>query len=136
MRIKRGTLAVCALSMLSILTGCIFPTDPRTSNQGGGNILTATGKIASGQLSSLTPDEIQILADTAAQANPQIPDIQLTDEQAQAASDFLKANNVNTVEDVQNLIEQAQQDPNSIVIPDSVTALFDAGAFDTGTGGN
>ena len=133
MQRKTATLALCALGGLSLLSGCIFPTDPRTSNQGGGNILTATGKIASGQLASLTPDEIQILADTAAQANPQIPDIQLTDEQAQAASDFLKANNVNTVEDIQQLIEQAQQDPNSIVIPDSVLSLINAGAFDTGS---
>ncbi len=133
MHSKTVTLTACAVGTLSILAGCLFPLDPRTSNQGGGNILTATSKIASGQLASLTPDEIQILADTVAQANPQIPDIQLTDEQAQAASDFLKANNVNTVEDVQRLVEQAQQDPNSIVIPDSVTTLFDAGAFNTGT---
>lgn len=133
MQSKRLTLAVCAVSTLSVLAGCFIPLDPRTSNQGGGNILTATGKIASGQLGSLTPDEIQILADTAAQANPQIPDIQLTDEQAQAASDFLKANNINTVEDIQNLVEQAQQDPNSVVIPDSVMSLINAGAFDTGT---
>ncbi len=117
------------LALIGMTPGCVFSTDPRTSNQGGGNILTATGKIASGQLASLTPDEIQILADTALQANPELGQVELTDDQAQAASDFLKANHVNTIEDIQALIEQAQQDPNSVVIPESVLTLIDSGAL-------
>ncbi|RMF80653.1 MAG: hypothetical protein D6744_08000 [Planctomycetota bacterium] len=113
---------------LMTLTGCPQQAT-RTSNQGGGNIITAGAKVAGGNISSLTPDEVQVLADKVASNTTDLDIPELTDEQAAAAVDFLVANDVNTIEDVQNLIEQAEQDPTSIEIPDSIQELIDAGLF-------
>lgn len=116
-----------AMGLLT-LTGCPQQST-RTNNQGGGNIITAGAKVAGGNISSLTPDEVQVLADKVASNTTDLDIPELTDEQAAAAVDFLVANNVNTIEDVQNLVEQAEQDPTSIEIPDSIQELIDAGLF-------
>jgi len=113
---------------LLVLTGCPQPVT-RTNNQGGGSILTASLKIAGGQMSQLTPDEIQILADTLTSSRSELALPPLTDEQAQAVSDFLVAHNINTVDDIQRVIDEAESNPGSVVIPDSVRQLFEAGAF-------
>ena len=61
---KRSSAAVVALAAASLtLGGCLGNADPRTSNQGGGNILTASGKVAGETMTKLTADEVQILAD-------------------------------------------------------------------------
>ncbi len=106
--------------------------DPRTSNQGGGNILTAAAKIAAGRISTLTPDEVQILGDTVSANSPQV-EISITDEQAADAVRFLKDNNVNTIQDIQRLVEQYRRDPDSIEIPQSIIDLFESGGFETST---
>ena len=49
--------------------------------------------------------------------------VEITDEQASAAVDFLEANDLNTVNEIKALVDN----PGSITIPDSVQALLDAG---------
>ena len=114
-----------AITLVGI-AGCPMAAAPtRTSNQGGGNIVTAGAKIAGGSITSLTPDELQVITDKAVELNPDITIPEVTDEQAAAAVDFIVANDLNTLDDVVNLVEQAQQDPNAVVIPDSVQAVLE-----------
>lgn len=112
-----------------LLTGCPAQ-DPRTSNQGGGSILSAGAKIAGSRISTLTPDEIQILGDTVSARSAQI-ELSITDQQAADAVQFLVDNKVNSIQDIQRLVEQYQNDPNSIEIPESILDLFESGGFET-----
>ncbi|MBK9119912.1 MAG: hypothetical protein IPM18_09985 [Phycisphaerales bacterium] len=123
--------AVAAAALLGTLVGgCPFG-DPRLNNQGGTNLLQAAGKIAGDRLHTLNPDDIQILTDLALQVTEaNFPPA--TDEQAQAVVDFIKANGITTVASLQDLIARAEQDPDSIVIPDSVREVLDAIADNPG----
>lgn len=126
---KAVVVSTTTIAALLFLTGCP-KQQTRTNNQGGGNIVTAGAKVAGGNIAALTPDEIQILADNVTEFQDTPVDVpELTDAQATAASDFLIANDVKTIEDVQSLIQQIEADPTSIVIPDSVQQLIDGGVF-------
>lgn len=118
--IVRTAVALILLPTLLLATGC--GTDARTSNQGGGNILTAGTKVASGELTSLTPDEIQIIGDQLSNFIPDAPDIELTDEQADIIDQFLEENDINTIEEAIALT----QNPGDIVLPDEFLDLFTA----------
>ena len=52
---------------------------------------------------------------------------QITDEQAAAAVEFLQVNNLNTIADIQAFVQEAAENPGSVVIPDSVLDLIEAG---------
>jgi hypothetical protein len=97
----------------------------RTCNQGCSNPVQAATKLAGSNLAALNPDDVQVLADLATQISG-APFPAVTDDQAAAVISFLKANNVNTVEDLQALIEQAQANPDILVIPDDVWAVLEA----------
>ena len=58
-------------SLLISVTGCPFGNS-RTTNQGGGTVVTAAGKVVGGQMTSLTPDEIQIVSDTISDLSPEV----------------------------------------------------------------
>lgn len=103
------------------LSGC-GGGDPRTSNQGGGSLVTAGLKITSNRISALTPDEIQILGDVAQSRNPDMP--ALTDEEAALIQEFLAANRINSLDDITKLIAQLQADPASVFLPDGFLEAF------------
>jgi hypothetical protein len=107
---------------LTLLTGCPS-ADPRLRNQGGGSLVSAGLKIAQNRIHQLTPDELQILADAVVARTPDL-DVVVTDEQAADAVAFIQENNLKSVSDVEALIAQAQQDPDSIEIPDSILLLI------------
>lgn len=115
-----GGLTVC-------LTGCPT-TDTRTSNQGGGSLITAGAKVLGGEISNLTPDELQIAADTAADVSddPRLSGFALDDDDAAAIVEFLEVNGINTVEDIQRLADN----PDALEVPESLQTLIDGGAFD------
>ena len=115
-------LAGCA-GLIVFSGGCFG--DPRTTDQGGGSIITAGVKVATGQLASLTPDEIQIIGDNIANFITDAVPVELTNEQAAAISEVLVANDLNTIEDITALIEN----PGDIVLPEEFLDLF--GDFDT-----
>ncbi len=115
---------ILAASALTVAGGCPFNT--RLTNQGGGTIFSAVGKIADQRLSALTPDEVQILTDTVSELAPQVS-IFVEDEQAQAAVDFLDANSLNTVDDLAEFAEDAANNPDEVVIPESLQQLIDSG---------
>ncbi|MFQ5411828.1 MAG: hypothetical protein ACE5EC_06005 [Phycisphaerae bacterium] len=118
MRSMRQKACVVMVSLAVIgMTGCF-----------GESILTAAAKVAGGQISELTANEILILNQTASDLigatdpNAQVP--ALTEAQASAVSDFLKANNLNTLEDFDALQQAAQTDPSSIQGLDALSAAF------------
>lgn len=106
---------------LSVASGC-GSSDPRTSNQGGGTIISAGIKVTQQQLSTLTADEVQILADYAATQNPGIPS--LTDDQADMIVQFMDANDIDTFNDVSQILAQFQSNPASVVLPDGFLQIF------------
>lgn len=124
---NRSAWALGVLGALVVvnLAGCPL-SDSRLTDQGGGTIFTALAKVTGERLSQLNPDELQILADTVSRLSDQV-EIDLTDEQAAAAIDFLVANDLNTFPEVEAFIAEAEQDPGSVVIPDSLQALIDSG---------
>lgn len=129
MLIGATLLALLALS----LGGCpaMQPQQVGDVLQGGSSPVQATAKFAQGKLGALNPDDVQLLPEIAedlSQTFPQIQDFDLpeiTDDQAQAVVDFFDANNVETFEDLEAVIQQAQEDPSSIVIPDSAIAVLE-----------
>lgn len=111
------------------LVGCITPTGASSNNAnlGGGSLITAGAKVALGTMSSLTPRELELLIDAANQSNAYGVNIQMDDTQAIAAVEFLQANNLDTIAEIENAISQAESKPDSVVIPDGVAALISAG---------
>ncbi len=122
MLVRRSFIAALAVLGTAALTGCPS-ADSRTGNQGGGSLISAGAKVAGGSMTDLTADEIQILGDVIATRSTRFAGVEITDEQATAAVDFLEANDLNTVNEIKALVDN----PGSITIPDSVQALLDAG---------
>lgn len=112
---------VCA-ACLVFISGCAFAAPE--------NEITWGWKAATGRLTETTPTEWQAVAN---RVNAFTPDanVSLTDEQAQAIVDFIQANDLNSIQEVTQLIDQVQTDPNSVdvEIPESVTDLFGADGF-------
>ncbi len=121
-RIKLSVMLICGLAVSS--TGCFF----------GDSILSAGAKLASGQISQLTPGELQILNQTIsgvlAADNPDLQIEPLTDDQATAVSSFLAANNLNTFEDFEALGETARNNPESLQGLDELAAAFEGSGTD------
>lgn len=125
-QIKSISITAAIVGMLALLTGC--PTvSTRLTNQGGGSLLSAGAKVAGNNLLALTPDELQILSDTAAAAidDPQIAGFEMSDAEASALLEFLEVNAIDSIDDLQAVVD----DPGALTIPDSLESLTDAGAF-------
>ncbi len=111
--LRRNGIYVLAAAILITTTGCPALVASRTSNQGGGNILTVGAKLGSDSIGTLNPDEWQILTDNAATIAQQyganlggigsIPS--LTDAEAAAVVTLLDENGVNTFNDLQLLAD-------------------------------
>lgn len=113
---KRFVTAAAGVGLLLSLGGCPL-SDPRTSNQGGGSIFSAAGKLTDGALTTLTADEVQIATDVALALAEDAPDIDpLSDSEAAALVTFLKDNGLDSLDDVQTIIEN----PESVVVSDEV----------------
>lgn len=107
--LRRAAWYALPLALLMLTVGC--PT-VRTSNQGGGSIITVGQKMAEGNVGDLTADEWQIAADNL----PMIAEFagidltgvtlpSLTDEQAQAIVDLLDENGIQSFDDFATLGE-------------------------------
>ena len=104
----------CVVSMF--VSGC-FVAAP------GGNEVTWALKAATNTLTEATAEEWQAVADKINELVPEV-EVSLTDEQAAAIVTFVQANDINGVQDIQDLIEQVQNDPDSITLPDGFEELF------------
>jgi hypothetical protein len=97
----------------------------RTGNQGGSNIVQAAGKLVNNQFGTLNPDDIQVLADAAVQiSGVDIPPV--TDDQAAAVVSFIDANQITSLESLEQVVHRAEQDIDSVVIPDDVREVLEA----------
>jgi len=130
--LSRSGMCVVSLMVLTLVVGC---PDARTSNQGGGSIFTIAAKLMSDisnpPIGDLNADEWQIVVDQAATLIDMLgitlpdgftmPDVELTDEEAQAIVDFLDMYDVTSVSDLETLIPQIES--GEITVPDVLVAL-------------
>ena len=92
----------------------------RLGNQYGGDLRTAYEKVTTGRYNEMTPDEVQIFGDEASSVDDTL-DYTITDGQAQDIVSFFEANEIATVDDLLNFLD----DPMSVLsipgtIPDGV----------------
>ncbi len=80
-------------------------------------------KIANNQWSQLTGAEIYALVQAANAADPDL-NLNITREQADIIAQFLRDNEIDSPADWNAVVEQAANDPGSIVIPDGAEELF------------
>ena len=109
-------LAVLGGIVLLVVTGC-FSTAPLE------NEVTWAIKAASGRLTDATATEWQAVAEQIDEIIPEV-NVSLTDAQAEAIVEFVQDNEIDDLEDVETLVEQAQTDPESIEVPDGFMDLF------------
>jgi len=123
---KRIGLCGLTIALMVTIVGC--PSlDPRTSNQGGGSLLTVGGKLSADNVGDLNADEWQILVDNLPSlaglvgfevpAGTDIPE--LSDEQAADLVNLLDQNNINTIAELTAAI-----DDGTLSVPDSLATLF------------
>jgi hypothetical protein len=117
----RSVLKLVAFSgpVLMLVAGCfnIAPLE---------NAVTWALKAATGRLTETTPTEWQALAGKVDERTPNL-DVSLTYEQAEAIVDFVQANQLDSIQDIIELVAQVTNDPNSISdieIPESMMTLF------------
>ncbi len=130
---------LAASAILTAASGCdvlgLF-APPRVTDGGGGNIVTMGLKVASGQLTTLTQDELQILSDQisniVATTNPGVQLPEMTNAQADAFLEFLSINTVpgsstaglNSIQDLSAFAEAAAQNPDILNVPDSLVEAY------------
>jgi hypothetical protein len=114
----------CSLSALAVLgcavslvaTGCLTAAPPE-------NELTWAVKAAAGNLTQTTVAEWQAVAEVIDEVIPGV-DVTLTEAQAEAIVEFVQENEIDDLGDVEEMVEQAQTDPESIDVPDAFLELF------------
>lgn len=137
-RMLNGVKWALVIALATVPVGC--GEDQRLIDGGGGNILTAGSKVVGGQMTELTQDEMQVLSDqlldltlaTHPEAIPPGYRASLTNEEADALLDFLRANSLpgageaglNTIEEMLAFAEAAQADPSIVVVPQSLLDAF------------
>jgi hypothetical protein len=112
-------LVVLSGPVLMLVVGCFNVVPPE-------NAVTWGLKAVTGRLTEATPTEWQALAVKVDERTPTV-DVSLTGEQAEAIVDFVQANELDSIQDIIELVEQAANDPNSISdieIPESMITLF------------
>lgn len=112
-------LVVLSGPVLTLVAGCVNVAPPE-------NAVTWGLKAVTGRLTEATPTEWQALAAKVNERTPDV-DVSLTDEQAEAIVDFVQANQLDSIQDIIELVAQAANDPNSISnieIPESMVTLF------------
>jgi hypothetical protein len=104
---------------LVLVTGCPQPA-PRE------NAVTWGIKAATGRLNETTPLEWQAVATKIDNRTPNV-EVSLTEEQAEVIVAFVQANELDTIADVTELMEQAIQDPRILdecEVPEEAIDLF------------
>ncbi|MBK8913251.1 MAG: hypothetical protein IPM64_01390 [Phycisphaerales bacterium] len=118
--IKTATAAAVSLGLAATMGGC--PSDCASGDPAA--LVGLAQKIADCRMLEITACEIQLASKIANEASEEI-DTELTAEEAAAAVDFLKLNNVKCIEELEALFECAQVDPNCAQIPESLQTLID-----------
>lgn len=140
---KRAKSFIFTLVCVLTVPGCGVPglfglvgQDPRTTDGGGGDLVSAGLKVMRGALTSLTQDEVQLLSDemhgVIGLLNPNVNLTPMTNEQADAFIAFLQANSLpgsphrglQTLNDLRQFAELALSDPNLVVFPPGFLEAF------------
>lgn len=112
---------LCGALLASMIAGC-------PQREPVENAVTFGLKAAQGRLTETTPNEWIAVAEKVDARIPEA-DIELTEEQAQAGIDFLEANDLNTIQEVVQLVGDVQADPTLIEeleVPESLLEIFAA----------
>lgn len=107
MRRSVALFSLFAISLAS-LPGCMV--DP---------VITGLGKVVAGNIKGLTVEEIVSMADAVGAP--------VTEDDAAIVSDFFVDNDIQTIDDLQQTIENP---PEGIDVPDEVQSFVDSGALD------
>jgi hypothetical protein len=121
MKLKGRFAMVIGSASLLLMGGC---PSSRTSDNGGGSLLSAAVKVGNSQITGLTEDEIQIVTDFAIQQSGQNV-TPLDNATADAVKAFIVDNHLNSIADVQAAIKLAQTTPNAIVVSDDVRVALE-----------
>ncbi len=114
---KRTIAVTLVLATALMIAGCpAAATDNSNPVTRLANAASGAGKIANGVMTTVTPAEVEAMAMTINEFNPEVPAI--SQAEAQVIINFLIANNINTVEDVENL------DPATVEIPEGLEDLI------------
>ncbi len=108
-------LAVLGCAGLLFVGGC-FVASPE-------NEVTWAVKATTGNLTDASATEWQAVAAKIDEVVPEV-NLALSDAQAQAVVTFVQANNIDSLQSIQEKIAEAQADPSSVVIPDGFLELF------------
>jgi len=111
---KRAALTALGIDPV-IVNGLL--KDERLANQFGGDLASAVDKVAADRLTELTPDEVQYYGDATAVTT-------FSDDQAQAIVDLFIENDLNSLADVADFLD----DPTT-VLPDEVDETDLRGVF-------
>lgn len=111
---------VATVGISMTMGGC--PTDCASGDPAA--LVGLAQKIADCRMLEITACEIQLASKVANEASDEI-DTELTAEEAEAAVDFLKLNDIKCIEELEALYECARQDPDCAQIPDSLQSLID-----------
>jgi DNA polymerase III delta subunit len=106
--------------VLLFTTGCPRVEPPE-------NALTWGLKAASGQLTQATAREWQAIVERVDERIPEA-NISITEEQADVIVDFVRANDLDSFQEIADLVQQAQDDPSVIEeleIPESMIEMFE-----------
>ncbi|MBU0617908.1 MAG: hypothetical protein KKI02_09345 [Planctomycetes bacterium] len=109
-----SSLAVLACPVVLFVGGCLMAAPPE---------VTWAVKAGTNNLTQATATEWQAVAAKIDELVPEV-DLTLSDAQAQAIVEFVQLNEIDGVQDIQDTVEQAQNDPGSIVVPDGFLELF------------
>jgi hypothetical protein len=98
----------------------------RLGNQFGGDLRTAYEKVVGGQLSSLTPDEVQIYGDEATTVvnDSTTLSVAYTDTEAQAVLDFFVQNQINTVQELSAYLNDSSNTVPATIPSGTLQGLF------------
>lgn len=123
-----GLLSLVTVALLLPSVGCV--ADPRTSNQGGGSLLTAGTKLLGQRIGDLTADEWQIIGDNLPALVTQFNiDLQgysipvLDDDAAAAIVDFLNDHNIVTVDELVAAYDSGEITADDV--PEELVGLLD-----------
>lgn len=96
----------------------------RTGNQFGGDLRTAWGKVTGGELTAMTPDEIQIYGDGAsAVSTSDNLSVAFTDDEASSVATFFDDFGIINTELLASFLDQGGR-PTGLVDPNVYRALF------------
>ena len=117
---KRAELVRLGVDALTI--NAILATD-RTGNQFGGDLESAFEKVTGGRLNDLTPDEVQIYADAAAEEDTNIS-FDITDEEAAATVNLLVENDIDSSDALSTFLNDSSSEISPDIPEDFLENVF------------